>query len=607
MGCGISQSVHVPVVNSVCIDHGKEHIVYNKIQHTLHCKDCRLRNSDEIVPVTEYLRSDDWKDQKKTVENNVDIENKRIETDSFELSENLKSLEMESEKIGKKIAAFEEQLIAKIKRLCDGLRYLLLDKHKEGESNIQDIQQQYIKHDSELKELYGDFEKADRTAVSKLENCIKLEEYLSRNKPSFLSFSLVYEEHLSLSQDQKLPISIGTVMLQSKPKDDSPKRETKGDLSGVQNQKPYTSQQSQTPPVILVLKKINDETEGQGEETVDVKRSFESSGHNQETPTSSRPTWSTKNGTARPTDISMRAESPFSMTNAIIQVNEIDLSPLDERSYRNITHSAILPNYDMVLCDRKRQELLLLDKNFKTKDTVQLEHSPHNICIDNKHVVMTFPEDELIGKVRINPDKTFGNPSCFPIMVGGCRQKVLGISCFWGDLLLSTENGYIYRGHYSSEFEFEMVNYNYCLNLNPTSFVTKGDMVYICEKGKTGSIEVPGRLSVIDLSELKEKPLTYSEGVSHPTSCDLDSIDSIYICDKTSTIHKVSEDCQASLSIQFSTNFVQGNSWQHIKFLNRENDHNGENDRFILTEENSNILHVCQLIYTNPKDQSNNE
>ena len=271
--------------------------------------------------------------------------------------------------------------------------------------------------------------------------------------------------------------------------------------------------------------------------------------------------------------------------NAIL-VQSISLPVSNKTS--DVTSSVLLPNGDIILCDRSNRKLWHFDEAFHHLNDLWLDNEPHNICNISDAVssydlpykiAVSFPKARLIHIVQITSDKfekvdeIRTEPECW------------GIDSKGKSLIFSTEQGAVFRdvGDYRN---FRWRKYRYAFQ-KPISLRTDKDVVYVCN---WGSEEVPGYMVAMYYDDKGKKQIKFSYSNRHlrrPISCSVDSEENIYICDaENAGIHQVS--CDGDQFRVLNVNGGQTSSWQHINFV-------PESDYFLLTEAGSNLLYICQM------------
>ena len=254
----------------------------------------------------------------------------------------------------------------------------------------------------------------------------------------------------------------------------------------------------------------------------------------------------------------------------------------------DVTSSVVLPNGDIILCDRSNQKLWHFDPGFNHINDLWFKQEPHNMCTisesDRKDrsfnkIAISFPKAKLIQIVRVTHD-TFEKldeirtePECW------------GIDSKGKSLVFSTEKGAVFRdvGDYRN---FRWRKYKYAFQ-KPISLKTDQDVIYVCN---WGSEEVPGNVVAMYFDDRGKKQIKFSYSnryLRRPVSCSVDNEDNIYICDAENTgIHQVSSD--GSQYRILNINGGQTGSWQHVNFIQ-------DSDYFLLTETGSNLLYICQM------------
>ena len=254
----------------------------------------------------------------------------------------------------------------------------------------------------------------------------------------------------------------------------------------------------------------------------------------------------------------------------------------------DITSSVLLPNGNVILCDRSNRKLWYFDPTFSHLSDMKLEDEPHNMCIINDStidddfsykVAVTFPRAKTIQILNascddiIKVDEVRTEPECWGI---GCKGK---------SLVFSTEKGAIFRdvGDYRN---YRWRKYKYTFQ-TPISLIVNQDLVYVCNWGLE---EVPGNMVVMFFDDRRKNQIKFpysNRSLQRPISCTVDGEGNVYICDAESPgIHQVS--CDGSQYRVLNINGGQSGSWQHINFV-------PGSDYFILTEAGSNLLYVFQM------------
>ena len=255
----------------------------------------------------------------------------------------------------------------------------------------------------------------------------------------------------------------------------------------------------------------------------------------------------------------------------------------------DISSSVILPNGNVILCDKRNRKLVYLDDTFYHISDIGFDHEPNSICVinDKTHsdemsdpkVAVTFPKARRIQIVNVNSDSLVKvdeirtEPECWGI---GCKGKAL---------VFSTESGDVFRdvGDYRN---YRWRKYRYSFQ-KPVFLTVNKENLYVCSWGLD---EVSGSLVAMHFDDRGKDQIQFSYSnkfLRRPICCSIDCEENIYICDGESEgIHQVSPD--GSQYRILDVNGGQKGQWQHINFV-------PNSDYFILTGTGSNTLNVFQM------------
>ena len=255
----------------------------------------------------------------------------------------------------------------------------------------------------------------------------------------------------------------------------------------------------------------------------------------------------------------------------------------------DVSSSVILPNGNLILCDRSNRKLRYFDDTFYHISDLGLDHEPNNICLINDKtlssdmpdtkVAVTFPKPRRIQIVNVNSeslaqvDELRTEPECWGI---GCKGK---------SLVFSTESGDVFRD-VGDNRNYRWRKYRYSFQ-KPVFLTVEKNSIFVCNLGLN---EVPGSLAAMHFDDRGKNQILFSYSnrfLRRPISCSLDCEENIYICDAESErIHQVSSDGSEYRILDVKGG--QTGSWQHINFVPKS-------DYFILTETGSNIVYVFQM------------